>query len=452
MNAYAEWLHAEVNVESDYVFAGEPFMVKIRVLGSVRPRRPDTSAVKEFIVEFGREEWNPSRSDTVFHYRFRARRPGTLHIPPIPVRGSGAVAETARITIRARPREETDASLQLELSDTDCYTGQRLLAHLRFRFRGDVRGFQFDASFLDDERLRFVLPTGGVVDRRPDGYVRARLNRMIVLAQWERWGSGDEARNRVSVPVILIPQQAGSMTLEAPGVRAQLVRVRRRKPQNLYVMAKPVTLSVRALPGEERPVNFSGLVGQFDLRAALDPARVRVGDPLTLTLTLTGEPYLYDLDLPQGVVAGALTADFQVSIATPPSTSRESAKDFHFTIRPRHAAVQAVAGIEYNSFDPESGRYVTISTEPVPLAVAGNRVLTASDAEGADPGRIELQGRRHTAEGGIAHNFEDGGALRPQGAGLSSLVSTPGRAAGLGVPLIVFLAAAALRRRRGARA
>jgi hypothetical protein len=450
-SAFADWLHAQAIVESDYVFVGEPFTVKIRALGTVRPRRPDTSVVKDFIVEFGREEWNPSRGDTVFTYRFRARRAGTLHIPPIPVRGAGAAGATARVTIRSRPLEETDARLQLRLPATECYTGQRLLAHLEFRFRGKARNFRFDASFIEDDRLTTVLPTGGFVHRPPDGYLRVRLNRLDVLARVERAGKGDGIRNILRVPMVLVPRQAGLLRLEAPGVRAQLVRVRGRKPQNLYVMAELAELNVRELPEEGRPDDFSGLVGDYDLRASLDGGRVRVGDPLQLTLTLTGQPYLYDLELPESSAVSALTDNFQVRRATPPATARESAKDFHYVIRPRHAGVTAVPSIVYNSFDPGAGRYIVRATDPLPLQVDENDVITAADAEGLGSGRRAQDRRHEDTAGGIAHNFEDSGAVLPQGSGLGATLLTPLRVAGFTVPPAVFLGALAWRRLRKAR-
>ncbi|MFN0150705.1 MAG: BatD family protein [bacterium] len=78
------------------------------------------------------------------------------------------------------------------------------------------------------------------------------------------------------------------------------------KPEVLT--SKPLKLRVRALPPAPRPGTASGLVGQYTLSARVDKTRVEANQPVTLTLTLTGDGNLSTapepaLVLPQGVRA-----------------------------------------------------------------------------------------------------------------------------------------------------
>jgi hypothetical protein len=47
--------------------------------------------------------------------------------------------------------------------------------------------------------------------------------------------------------------------------------------------------SVLPLPSANRPVDFSGALGQFTIAAEASPDHVTAGDPITLRLTVTGE-------------------------------------------------------------------------------------------------------------------------------------------------------------------
>jgi oxygen tolerance protein BatD len=436
---FADWLHAQVSVQSDYVFVGEPFTVRIRVLGTVVPRRPDTSAVKDFAIEFDRKEWNSSRGDTAFIYRFRAKRAGVLHVPPIPVSGGGTTTRTPRMTVRARSVEETEAVLTVELSTRDCYVGQRVFGDLVLRFRGDGRSYAFDVPFLHDERFVAVLPTHGFVSHPPDGQIRVRVNRMHAVAQFAQDGAGDDATNTVRLPMILIPQQAGLIELAEVGAQTRIQRAKRRKPENLFVQAAATTLAVRPLPEDGRPHDFSGLVGRYRLQAAVDLSSIRVGDPVTLTLTLSGEPYLSDASFPDMLSKAGLQDDFQTSIGAPESTSRETAKDFHYTLRPRSTTVRKIPEITYNYFDPIARRYVTARTNPVPLRVAANRVLRASDAEGAAAASSPRVVVPQDLLAGIAHNFDGPGVLTMQRLGLAALFASPVRTGAIAIPPAAFL-------------
>jgi hypothetical protein len=43
------------------------------------------------------------------------------------------------------------------------------------------------------------------------------------------------------------------------------------------------------LPEEGRPDNYSGAVGQFVFDVKVKPTEVALGDPITITLQITGE-------------------------------------------------------------------------------------------------------------------------------------------------------------------
>ena len=63
------------------------------------------------------------------------------------------------------------------------------------------------------------------------------------------------------------------------------------------ITAPPIIISARALP-EPVPEGFSGAVGDFSLTLLSDKEHLRVGEPLSVKLTLTGKGSLLTLELP----------------------------------------------------------------------------------------------------------------------------------------------------------
>ena len=70
----------------------------------------------------------------------------------------------------------------------------------------------------------------------------------------------------------------------------------------LTVATSPLELNVRALPEEEKPADFSGLVGNFWMESSLQPARLKAGESATLTVQVSGKGNINripDIDLPE---------------------------------------------------------------------------------------------------------------------------------------------------------
>ena len=70
----------------------------------------------------------------------------------------------------------------------------------------------------------------------------------------------------------------------------------------LTVATRPVELKVLALPEEEKPADFSGLVGNFLMESRLQPTSLKEGESATLTVQVSGKGNINripDIDLPE---------------------------------------------------------------------------------------------------------------------------------------------------------
>ncbi len=140
--------------------------------------------------------------------------------------------------------------------------------------------------------------------------------------------------------------------------------------------AKPITASVtdsgiiiKAPPTENRPDIYRGAVGQYAITATANPTEINVGDPITITLDIRGTGRLETLQPPPLTKQPQLTNDFRVPDESLAGIVNGSVKTFTQSIRATRDDITEVPPIRFAYFDPDIEEYVTIETDPIPLAI-----------------------------------------------------------------------------------
>ncbi|MEQ8763723.1 MAG: BatD family protein [Planctomycetota bacterium] len=148
--------------------------------------------------------------------------------------------------------------------------------------------------------------------------------------------------------------------------------------QEAVIRGTPWSWTVRALPDEGRPPQFSGGIGSLSFRANVDRTAIDVGESLRLELEVTGDGNLDAIEAPP---LEAL-ADFHIYGIR--KVSGDAKKTFVVDLAPLNTRVRSVPPIRFAYFDPQppSG-YRTIETAPIALEVR------ASGAEESLPGEPE---------------------------------------------------------------
>ncbi len=138
----------------------------------------------------------------------------------------------------------------------------------------------------------------------------------------------------------------------------------RYEAQPLVIPAEPLAVNIRPLPTDGRPGNFSGAVGQFTMDLKVQPTEVTVGDPITLTVTITGHGNLDTIAMP----AIELGDDFRrydpKLIASGPQQ-----RVFEQVVLPRTDQLSTLPPVTFSYFDPQQAAYQTIVRGPLPLLV-----------------------------------------------------------------------------------
>jgi hypothetical protein len=164
------------------------------------------------------------------------------------------------------------------------------------------------------------------------------------------------------------------------------------RPHDITIRSEPITLEVKPLPSNA-PASFSGAVGNFTMTAEANPKSVQVGDPITVTATISGRGSFDRVNAPsieddrgwhKYPSSSKFKQDDDVGIS--------GAKTFETVLSPNEKK-QAVPALAFSYFDPVKEQYVTLRSEPVPIQVQGNALPAPSAASANPPSGSETSAR-----------------------------------------------------------
>lgn len=464
----AQSISVRAVVDRQEVDVGDPFRFQIAVTGSDQVMPPDLGAVRDFTVRRLAAGPNNSESVTIVNgnttrevrrgyvltYQLTANRAGMLTIPALAVDVAGQSRYTPEITIEARePRAVEGYRLLLALAEDRVWVGQPVLLTTTWLWDprlGPERFHQFSFPLFD----RAAADTGVTFEHLapatvPDDPVRLEVAGQQVV--WERGETSvDDGRYlTLSFATMLVPQRPGTLAIPTANLVFEGVAgyrntrdlfgraVRQPVSQRFVLPSNELRLQVQPLPEAGRPAHFTGLVGTFGISAEAAPLEVKVGDPIDLTVTVTGSGDLRRLP-PLDVRRMDGFDAFRVSDAPAAPASFDLAV-LRRTIRALSHETTAIPPVGIVVFDADSGRYVELASEAIPLTVLPTRQVTMRDVEGSD-GAVMPGSAVTSRQEGIAHNYTGRILLRDQRFDALVFAASPGGlAALLTAPLLLAI-------------
>jgi len=459
--------------KSKPIYVGEAFLYQIIIDGERTPGEPDLDPLNEFHPRFagnrdvsrtvttiinGRQQTETTKR-LVMNYMLTADKAGAFTLPPISVKVGRRTYTTNAVNVTIiEPQDTQQMDVQIEVDATRCYVGQPVLVTVHWFIWAAIADGQlfrnpaFNMPALDNPVFIVEDPDTAAATNntlnlsgRQTPYEQARVEHNGVDSV------------RVTFRKVLIPQQAGRVTIDPVTISAELAveRVRSRDPfgfdifgptyryERFAVSTEPVRLEVLPLPQEGRPADYYGLVGRYTIEATADPVKVNVGDPITLTIRIGGTPYLKPVRWPDLEAIEALTRDFRMPSDRGAPEVKDGMKVFTQTLRARHENVTRIPPIPLSYFDVERGRYVTVASDPIPLDVAPTKVVTVEDVEGLGP--VATQRRIEAVRKGLSANVEGSEVLENQRFEPIAALTQPGYAAIWAGPLAVLVVTVLLR-------
>lgn len=451
-NALAQTLSVQAVVEQNEVCVGEAFIFQIKVDGNDSPKIPDLAGLpaadfdvrslggqttnRESVTIINGEMNRQVHKGYVYSYQLTPKREGTFTIPSLQVQAGSETIKTQPIQIHVgKPQENDNFKLRLSLSRDKAYVNEPVVLTVTWYISMNVRDANFTLPILDNKSFTVIDP-----DTQPDPqkkYAQIPLAGAVTLAQVGQGTLDAKTYTTIEFQKILMPREPGSFEIPQATVSCSALVGGPRDPfsadsffggprgsfKKFVTPSNPLTLTVLDLPAHGKPADFTGLVGNYAIQAAAVPLEVSVGDPITLTLTLTGADYLKPVELPPLNRQSALARNFKIPEDMAPGKMEGNAKIFTQTLRALGPEVKEIPPIELSYFDSAAGQYKVARTKPIPLSVKGTKVVTLQDAEGRELSSIgsELKASRD----GIAFNYEDPDALVNQKFAPADLIRNP---------------------------
>lgn len=158
------------------------------------------------------------------------------------------------------------------------------------------------------------------------------------------------------------------------------------KPLTLHTDSTAVT--IKPLPTQGRPAEFSGAVGQFDVTSEASAGNGTTGDPLTLKMNITGRGN-FDRVATNGLASSSNWKTYKPNGKFVPvdRSGTQGTKTFDQSIIPTNPGAQEIPAQSFSYFDPETQRYVTKTTAAIAVQISqGSLATPATSAQSAPTG------------------------------------------------------------------
>ena len=348
---------------------------------------PSTSRQSSFQMINGRTS---SSSSITYTYILSATDNGTFTIPPAraTVNGKQISSNSIRIKVSGQAQGHAGSQRQQRQSSSGIRSAGTPISgsDLFIKVSANKNRVHEQEPILLTYKVYTLVDLTSLNGKMPD--LKSFYSQEIALPQQKKFTienvNGKPYRTVTWSQYVMFPQMTGK--LEIPPITFEGVVVQANPDidpfeaffngGSSYVEVKKQIkapgLSVEVLPLPERPANFSGGVGQFNIKASLDQTEVKANDPVTLRITVSGAGNMKLLKEP--VVN--FPQDFDKYDAKQNEKTKltanglEGSITYEFLAVPRHQGTYDIPPVEFVYYDTRENAYKTLKTEALKLNVA----------------------------------------------------------------------------------
>ncbi|MCU0710773.1 MAG: BatD family protein [Pirellula sp.] len=425
----------QIAIDTEEIFVGESFTLQAVVEGVESTEPPDVSQLDgDFSVQFETEQSMNATSmvvqngrmttrkelKTLYQYRVTPRKSGRLTIPAVTIPFEGKLISSQSREINVLEPEPQEYVIVEVSSDRDkVYPTQTFQVNLKILVRElpdnnqdplipirrnppnisipwieEIDGLRsledkgrWLQNLLSDQGYGFSIndfsSRSGFLFDGP----RVALFDLVRGKETRKLENGEEAQFfRYELSQTFTAVRPGTYSFGPATVRGTFVvdsRGREYRGKKIAATTKPIEVQVSEVPSP-RPSNFLGGVGKFTAKVDVSPRESRIGDPMTLTLEVTGQTadsleQVYAPDLSQFEL---IAKDFEVMDRSPTGKVERNIKTFTYGIRPKNR-LEEFPEIEFSSFDPDSEQFIPITTKSSPLKIEQGTALSSGELAGA---------------------------------------------------------------------
>jgi len=367
-------------VDKKLISIHEGVRLEIRVEGTQQASPPLLKNIKGFRMVQGPSEStqisivNGKQTSSInYSYILVPLGTGKQTVGPIDITAAGKNYRTKPITIevvgdnykasKAQKVNNPNLLLLLETQKNKAYLNEQILVTLTLYFRN------IDVTGVDPPDFAF------------DGFVPHNIGGRPVQ---ERKSLKDLIYNTVQFKKILIPIKTGKLTLGPIPLNITISEADNRRRDDFFgsffgryrqinkvVQSKPLAIEILPVPETGKPNSYDGAVGAFSLDAKIAPKSVVEGEPVTLTVALSGYGNIDNVS----VSLPTNTVDFRTY---EPETTKKSGisngkfggtKTYKQVWVPISEKATSIPAIHFSFFDVNSEKYREIKRGPFALKV-----------------------------------------------------------------------------------
>src|SRR5712691_8931177 len=340
-----------------------------------------------------------TNSSVTYNYTILPLRAGRFRIPPQTVHAGGKILRTPELALNVadapgqQPTTRPGRSTQSQSTNAGDLIFAELIVPKKTAYVGEIVPVQIRMGFDARVHPRLVEPP----EITGQGFTAQKLQQSSQNLETINGKPFDV----VAFKTAITAARAGKFEIGPVKAKAQVVVPRRRSaprsrsPFDLFdeddpfsdpffsnpfaqfgerrdisISSDPVGLEVKPLP-LNAPPSFSGAIGSFTMATEAKPKSVQVGDPITVTSTISGRGNFDRVNAPaleddhgwhKYPSSSKFKQDDEVGIS--------GAKTFETVISPNEKK-QALPPLVFSYFDPVKENYVTLRSDAMPITVEG---------------------------------------------------------------------------------
>ena len=410
---FAEEPEVSVSLDKQSVVFGDSVLLTITVRGISQAEPPQLPEISDFEVRFagsrqesfssltviiqGRKvEQGASGGGLMFDYELIPKKKGVFNIPSFILTIAGRQYRTSEYSIEVVEANEApeDIFLTLSADKNQVYLGEKILLTFKWYFNQNIQEYRINIPWLSG--LKNFLVEDPQLDKSKR-YQRLVINgnEEVIVEKKSEYYKGRQYAV-VVFKKILTPMSTGEYTLEPAHLKCDVVTGYKRRQRDRFfndffgsdiddffgmgrkaiteafsARSNSLSLMVRPLPEEGQPVSFSGAVGNFDFQVSVAPLKVKAGDPVTVTMKVSGHGNIEQIEIPQFPELPEFKGYEPETRVEAKQIGVESVgeKIFEKVLVPKKEGVYQIPPVSFSYFDSEKGRYQTITRGPFPVSV-----------------------------------------------------------------------------------
>ena len=386
--AYGQDVAVTANAPST-VKSGQPFRIEYTVNAQgAQLGQPDLTGLNYYGASTSQSVSIVNGSMTVkysVYYTVAAPKAGTYKIPPVTAEYNGKTYKSKELVITAQDNPQQNQAqnqggsqnqqqsqaeeqvsgsgnlfIDVNVNKKEVYVGQHIVLSAGFYSRYNIQ-----------EIADTKLPSY-------NGFWVKEISTPSRITLQQKLINGVPYSYGLLHKKVLIPQRAGELVIEPYSIDF-ITREGFWDSYKRTGKSNAKTIKVKQLPSP-KPENFGGAVGSFNISMTADKEEVKLDDPLTIKVTLTGNGNIQLCEAPKVDIPSAFEA------FPPKSTENIKTDDngmsgtrtFNYVAIARQPGEITIPAVKFSYFDLASKSYKTVSTNELTIKITGERDSTAT--------------------------------------------------------------------------